>query len=233
MGASPSNRWWYRCPAGRQHGRPSTSGHRCQESHMCCTRWWTPKRPFGPCRGQQVWMRVHSGCRCSPWMHHRQACRSCPTPSTSDRRCPGRHRCGKIQQTQPRPIAPCQGRWMKVFGRDLLRHRCRSVPCRCGPSISARRYRGWRRYATFQQRPPWPFDRFLDQPTHRMAWRDLRPLRHYPTAHSHRHPSTSSRHCQEWHRYVGSQQTSCCSHKQRKRNSSCRNQRKHWRSPCN
>ena len=70
---------------------PSTSGRRCQGWRRCGNFQQTPQRPFGPCRGRWLWMKVR-WCPCC--FLHRPTVRSCPAPNTSGRRCQGWRRCG-------------------------------------------------------------------------------------------------------------------------------------------
>ena len=64
-------RWWQCCfhhrPTVHSYRPPNTSGRRCQGWRRCGTSQQTPQRPFGPCRGQSLWMKV---CWRSCCFHH-------------------------------------------------------------------------------------------------------------------------------------------------------------------
>ena len=63
----------------------------------------TPQRPFGPCRGRSLWMKVRW---CSCCFLHRPTVHGRLSPNTSGRRCQGWHRCviSSTQQLAVRPL---------------------------------------------------------------------------------------------------------------------------------
>ena len=139
--------YWFHRPRVRGCYTPNTSNRRCQGWRRCGMIQQTPQRPFGLCRGQSLWMKVHW---CSCWFHH-PTVRSCSIPSTSVRCCQGWCRCGMLQQTPQRPFGPCRGQslWMEVHRCPCWFHRPTVRSC-CAPNTSGRRCQEWRRSGIFQ-----------------------------------------------------------------------------------
>ena len=126
---------------------PNTSPHRCQGWRRSGSGQQIRQRPFDPCRGQSLWMKVR-WCPC--WFHRRPTVRSSHFPNISGRRCQGWRRCGRCQQKPQRLFVPFRGqsRWLKVRWCSCSFHHRPIVHCCPFPNISGRRYRGWRRHGT-------------------------------------------------------------------------------------
>ena len=160
-------RWcWCWCfhhhPTVRSRHIPSTSHRRCQVWRRCGMLQQTQQRPFGPCRGQSLWMKI-----CWRWccFHRRPTVRNYSFPSTSNRRCQGWRRCIERQQTPQRPFGPCRGQslWMKVCWRWCCFHRRPTVRYCQIPNTSGHRCQEWRRCGDLQQTPQRPFGPYRGQ----------------------------------------------------------------------
>jgi hypothetical protein len=98
-------------PTVHRRQSPTLQSRRCQGWRRCGNIQQTPQRPFGPCRGQSLWMKVR-------WCPYGGSIAQLPVvvlPSTSHRRCQGWRRCGSPADTAtavrpvPRSIAVDEG----------------------------------------------------------------------------------------------------------------------------
>ena len=166
-----------------------------------------PKRPFGPCRGQSLWMKVR-WCPC--WFHHRPTVRSSHTPSTSGHRCQGWRRCAYVQQKPQQPFDQYRGQslWMKVRWCPCWFHHRPTVLCCHAPSTSGHRCQEWRRCGDFSI--PYRNGCAARAEVDRCGWRCVGVRvgsHHCPTVRSSHTPSTSGHRCQGWRRCGMLQQT--------------------------
>ena len=74
------------CPTVHRCRIPNTSGRRCQGWRRCGDIQNPPQRPFGPSRGQSLWLRVNIDCL---ELHHCPTLQSRQIPNISVHRCQG------------------------------------------------------------------------------------------------------------------------------------------------